>query len=182
MAQTLLYTILEILKYTLPALVVLFATYLIVSKFLTNDYQRKQLAIFQDNVKVTTQMRLQAYERLILFVERMGVQNMTNRFYTADSSATELQMAMTQSIRTEWEYNLSQQLYVSNEVWQTINTAKEQEISIINEMGSKQKPGAHAKDLVQALTEYQMEMSDETPLEIALQSINAEAKKVLFNA
>jgi hypothetical protein len=181
MTQTLIYTFLEILKYTLPALVVLFASYSIVNKFLINDFQRKQLAIFKDNAKITIPMRLQAYERLILFVERMNIQSMVNRFYVAESSAVELQLAITQSIRTEWEYNLSQQLYVSNEVWQTINTAKEQEIGMINNIASKLPNGAAAKDLVQALTEYQMEETDETPLQIALQTINTEAQRVLQN-
>jgi hypothetical protein len=181
MAQTLLYTLLEILKYTIPAIVVLIAAYLIVNKFLTNDYQRKQLAIFQDNVKLTTPMRMQAYERLILFVERMNLQSLTTRFYVANASATELQIAMTDSIRTEWEYNLSQQLYVSNEVWQTINTAKEQEIGMINKIASALPSGALAKDLVQALTEYHIEETDETPLQIALMAINGEAKKVLIS-
>lgn len=180
MTQTLIYTLLEILKYTLPALVVLFATYMIVNKFLTTEFQRKQLAIFQDNIKITIPMRMQAYERLILFVERMNVHNLANRFYVANSSATELQIAMTDSIRTEWEYNLSQQLYVSNEVWQTINTAKEQEIGMINNIASNLPANASAKDLVTALAEHNIKQEDDTPAQIALQSINGEAKKALM--
>jgi hypothetical protein len=182
MTQTLIYTFLEILKYTLPAIVVLIATYSIVNKFLVNDFQRKQLAIFKENSKITMPMRMQAYERLILFVERMNVQSMTNRFYVADSTVVELQLAMTQSIRTEWEYNLSQQLYVSNEVWQTIATAKEQEIAMINNVAKNIATTAPAKELVQALlTIQQEEDTTETPSQIALQTINAEAQFVLRN-
>jgi hypothetical protein len=180
MTQTLIYTLLEILKYTLPALVVLFATYMIVNKFLTTEFQRKQLAIFQDNIKITIPMRMQAYERLILFVERMNVHNLANRFYVANSSATELQIAMTDSIRTEWEYNLSQQLYVSNEVWLTINTAKEQEIAMINNIAGNLPANASAKDLVIALADHNIKQEDDTPAQIALQSINGEAKKALM--
>ena len=63
---------LEILKYILPAIVVLIATTLIVNKFLVKEIERKQLAIFQQNSNMTLQMRLQAYERLAIFVERDG--------------------------------------------------------------------------------------------------------------
>jgi hypothetical protein len=63
--------LLDIAKYILPSVVVLIATYLIVNKFLIKEIQQKQLAIFQQNSNLTLQMRLQAYERLSIFIERM---------------------------------------------------------------------------------------------------------------
>jgi hypothetical protein len=181
MSATIIYTILEILKYTIPAIVVLCACYLIVQKFLTNDYQRKQLAIFKEHQSQTLPMRLQAYERLLLVVERMQTPSLINRFYVQEASAVELQLAMTQSIRTEFEYNLSQQLYVSNEVWQTINTAMEQEIMMINQIASKLPHTASAKDLASALHEHNAEQETETPCQIAKMTINKEAQMVLMN-
>ncbi len=181
MSATIIYTLLEILKYTIPAIVVLLACYLIVQKFLTNDYQRKQLAVFKENQHQTLPLRLQAYERLLLVVERMQTPNLINRFYVQDASSVELQLAMTQSIRTEFEYNLSQQLYVSNEVWQTINTAMEQEIMMINQLASKLPANATAKDLANVLHEHHAGQETETPSQIAKLTINAEAQRLLFN-
>ncbi len=177
---SMLQEILEILKYILPAIVVLIATYLIVNKFLVKEIERKQLAIFQQNTGVTLQMRLQAYERLSIFVERMHPNSMISRYYTKDSSAQDLQLAMVQSIRAEFEHNLSQQIYVSHEVWQTIKTVKEQEITMLNRVGASLPMGAPATEYVKALTEFVLTDDAELPTSIALEAINREAKRALF--
>lgn len=174
--------ILEILKYILPAVVVLIATYLIVNKFLVREIERKQLAIFSQNSNYTLQMRLQAYERLAIFVERMHPNSMISRFYIKDATAQDLQLAMVQSIRAEFEHNLSQQIYVSHEVWQTIQAVKEQEITMINRVGSTLPMGAPASDFVKTLTEQVLTDEAELPTSIALEAINREAKRALFNA
>lgn len=172
--------ILEILKYVLPAVVVLIATTLIVNKFLVKEIERKQLSIFKENANLSIQMRLQAYERLAIFIERMHPNSMIHRFYTKDATAQDMQLAMLQSIRSEFEHNLSQQLYVSYEVWQTIVAVKEQEITMINRIGASLPMGAPAGDLVRALSEFVMTDETELPTKIALETINREAKRVLF--
>ncbi|MEN9340149.1 MAG: hypothetical protein RIQ62_1461 [Bacteroidota bacterium] len=172
--------ILEILKYVLPAVVVLIASSVIVHKFLIRETEKKRLAIFSDSSKITLQMRLQAYERLVIFVERMHPNSMIQRFYTKEATAQDLQLAMIQSIRAEFEHNLSQQLYVSHEVWQTIITVKEQEITMINRVGSSLPMGAPAVELVRALTEFVVTDEQVLPTSIALETINREAKQVLF--
>jgi hypothetical protein len=172
--------ILEVAKYTLPAVVVLIAAYLIVQKFLVNDTERKQLAIFGENTKHTISMRLQAYERLAMLLERMEPRAMMSRFYSSSATSQDLQLAIIQSIRSEFEYNLSQQIYVSKEVWQTVRSAIEQEIAMVNAMGSQLAVGAPAKDLLNLLSNFAMEQESETPREIALLTVNGEAKKVLM--
>ncbi len=173
--------ILEILKYILPALIVLISTYLIVNKFLIKEIERKRLAIFQKNINLTMQLRMQAYERLSIFVERMKVQSLLSRHYTQGASVQDLQLAMVQSIRAEFEHNVSQQIYVSSEVWQTIKSVTEQEITMINQMGSEFELGVPAIELVKKITEYMSEESDDNlPTYIALHAINREAKLVLF--
>ena len=172
--------ILEILKYILPSIVVLIATFLIVNKFLVKEIERKQLAIFQQNSTATIQMRMQAYERLAIFVERMHPHSMVGRYYTQDSTAQDLQLAMVQSIRAEFEHNLSQQIYVSHEVWQTIRAVKEQEITMLNRVGASMAFGAPASEFVKALTDFVMTDDTELPTNIALEAINREAKKALF--
>jgi hypothetical protein len=174
--------LLEILKYVLPSCVVLACAYFIISSFLKNEIEKKRLAIFGDNIKITIPMRMQAYERLTLFVERMDVQNMITRLYTSNSTAQDLQLAMIQSIRTEYEYNLSQQIYVSNEVWKTITSAKEQEVAMINGIASQLQIGAPAKELVQRITDVAMSQEDDTPRQIALIVINHEVKSMLLQS
>lgn len=173
--------ILEILKYILPAIVVLIATYLIVNKFLIRDVERKRLAIFQENSNRSLQLRLQAYERLSIFVERMKVPSLLARYYVQGASVQDLQLAMVQGIRAEFEHNVSQQIYVSSEVWNTVKAVTEQEITMINRMGSEFELGSPATLFVKKITEYMAEEKEEDlPTYIALHAINREAKFALF--
>lgn len=172
--------ILEILKYILPSVVVLVATVLIVNRFLISEVERKRLAIFAENSDSSMKLRLQAYERLTIFVERMNTKNLISRFYTQQATVQDIQLAMVQSIRAEFEHNVSQQLYVSHELWQTIRAVMEQEITMLNRVGSTCELGAPASEYVKKLSEYIVNTESTIPTDIALETINREAKAVLF--
>ncbi|MBL7754523.1 MAG: hypothetical protein JNM44_08600 [Chitinophagaceae bacterium] len=174
--------ILEILKYVLPAVVVLVAAYLIVNKFLVGEMQQKQLALFGQHAQYTIQVRLQAYERLTIFVERMHPTNLISRHYIREMSAQDVQLAMVRAIRDEYEHNLSQQIYVSREVWQTVKAVMEQEITMLNRIGSNFAMGAPSADFVKALSEYVVNTESTMPTAIALETIDREAKKLLTSA
>ena len=133
-------TALEIAKYILPALIVLAASYLIVQKFLVSQTQRKQLALFQDAQDVTLRLRLQAYERLVLFIERINPRQIIPRLYDSSMTVKDLQHAIVITIRAEFEHNLSQQIYVSKNVWETVKNVKEQEINMVHNISKALKP------------------------------------------
>ena len=172
-------TLLEVLKYTLPALIVLIASYLIVKKFLVTELQRKQIALLRESQDVTQRMRLQAYERLILFTERIHPRNLPGRIYEKSMSAAEFAGAMQFTIRSEWEHNVSQQLYVSRQVWETLRGVKEQEIHMINQLASQLPEGASAADLHRRMVDAVLSESGELPAEVAQQIIHEEARKIL---
>lgn len=171
--------ILEILKYTIPSLVVLAASYMIVRKFLVSEMQRKQLAIFKDSQDTTLRLKLQAYERLILFIERISPRQLIPRVYNPAMTVRDLQEALTATIKAEYEYNLSQQIYVSNNVWETVKNVKEQELNMVNRISQALNPDAHARELHARILEIVSKTEDELPTEVALQIINNEVKKVL---
>ncbi len=172
-------TLLEILKYTLPALIVLAASYLIVKKFLVTELQRKQIALLRESQDVTQRLRLQAYERLVLFTERIHPRNLPGRVYETGMSAAELAATMQFAIRTEWEHNVSQQLYVSRQAWETLRGVKEQEIHMIGQMAAQMPEGAAGGDLHRRMVEAVLSESGELPTEVALQILHEEARKVL---
>ncbi len=172
-------TILEILKYTIPALIVMLTAYFLVKDFLNNDYKRKQLAVFDNNQKISLPLRVQAYERLAIFMERITPQSMIGRLYSSSMTAQDLQIVLVQNIRAEFEHNLSQQVYVSREVWETVKSVKEQEIAMVNQMGSMLPVGAPAAELTQRMLDYVLTSEQELPTQIALSLINHEAKLVL---
>jgi len=172
-------TLLEILKYTLPALVVLVTSYLIVQKFLVAQNQRKQLALFQDAQDITLRLRLQAYERLVVFIERISPRQLIPRIYDPSMTVRDLQAAIAINIRAEFEHNMSQQIYVSRNVWETVKNVKEQEINMANQMGKALNPDAPAKELNTRIMDMLQNVDEQLPTDMALQIINNEARTIM---
>ncbi len=171
-------TTLEILKYTLPAIIVLLASTLTIRGFLRADFKEKKLALLRDNQETTVRLRLQAYERLVLFLERIHSRQLIPRVYYPGMQVAELQAAMTAMIQAEFEHNLSQQIYVTKQVWNTVRGVKEQELNMINQIAKQLPPEAPAKEMHQRMVDYLLTV-EELPIEVALQVINEEAKMVL---
>lgn len=172
-------TLLEILKYTLPAAVMLGITYLIVQKFLVSELQRKQLALLHESQNVTIPLRLQAYERLTLFTERIQTRQIMPRVYVTGMTIGELRQALVLTINAEWEHNLTQQIYVSRQVWETVKHMKEQELALIHSLASQMDANGPAKELQIRLADYLGDQEGDTPGQIALAVICEEAKRVL---
>lgn len=171
--------VLDILKYTLPAIIVLISSYMIINTYLVKEVEKKQLAIFKENVHITIQMRMQAYERLTIFLERMRTPALISRYYNQNMTVQDLQIAIVQGIRSEFEHNYSQQIYVSPQVWNTVKTAMEQEITMLNRIGSTFELGAPSSAYVKRVTDFTMNSETTLPIDIALEVINTEAKKLL---
>jgi hypothetical protein len=171
-------TALEILKYTIPALIVLISSYLIVKRFLVSEITRKQLTLFQDGQETTMRLRLQAYERLVLFIERIHPRQIIPRVYQSGMTVSDLQQTLVFNIKTEFEHNLSQQIYVSKQVWDTVKSVKEQEINMVNQIAKQLQPDAPAKELHQRIVDFVV-TTETLPTEMALEVINEEAKRML---
>ncbi len=165
-------TFLEILKYTLPALVVFLTAYLLVNKALNHITKKLELERRLGFQKDTLPLRLQAYERLTIFLERNHVSNISRRMLDSDYSLREYQGLLIETIRTEFEHNLSQQLYVSVEVWIAVRFVKDDAIRLINMVASTLPPDATSKDLARKLIEIQTQ----GPSQKALEIINSEIK------
>src|SRR5450756_967209 len=88
------------------------------------------------------QMQLQAYERLILLTDRIALPNLISRANQPGLSAKEMQSLLTLSIRQEFEHNITQQIYVSAEAWDAVRNFKEQNLLIVNQVGSFLPPEA----------------------------------------
>lgn len=177
--NTFLDTLLEILKYTLPSLIMLSITYMIVSKFLTEQTARKQLALFHETQNITIPLRLQAYERLALYIERISPRNLLNRVYQKEMNVAVYEAVLIQSIKAEFDHNLAQQIYVSRGVWETVRGVREQEINIINTMARRLSPDAPAKELHAILMDYVLTVDGEQPTQVALQIITDESRRIL---
>ncbi len=83
------------------------------------------------------------------------------------------------NILTEFEHNLSQQIYVSKSVWETVKNVKDQEITMVNQIASKMEMDAPAKNLYSLILDYVLKAEGETPTDVAIAVINEEVKKVM---
>jgi hypothetical protein len=127
----------------------------------------------------TIKLRLQAYERLALLVERIALQNLIARIPNAGISAKQMQHALVEAIKSEYEYNISQQIYVSPESWRAVNNLKEQNIYIVNQLTTTLPFQASAMDLNKQIIDYLMSNPKASLHTIVLEVLNFEAKKIM---
>lgn len=123
-------------------------------------------------------LKMQALERLTLFCERAGLKNMIGRVESMQMSAASLQATLVGMIKSEYEYNISQQIYVSPEVWNAVTRLKDQNVYIINQLASTLPFEAIAMDLGKRILEYSMSNNAELNV-VVLDALQYEAKKVL---
>lgn len=138
------------------------------------DEIRERLGINNETIK----LRLQAYERLTLYAERAGIKNLVPRMHSENSSARDFQLTLMQTLNSEYEYNVSQQIYVSPELWKAITKLRDQNIFIINQVASALPPDATSLDLSRALLDYASNANAEIS-KIVLDALQFEAKKIL---
>lgn len=172
-------TLLEILKYVLPSIVVLITAYVIVQRFTVNELRRKQVALLRETADTTIRLRLQAYERLAVFMERISPRAIVPRVYVPGMTVQDLRTALQVTINTEFEHNLSQQLYVSRQVWETVKGVKEQELGMIHQLAAQLSPDAAATELHRRITDFVLTGDTKPPTEVALEIISDEARSVL---
>src|ERR1700741_706539 len=109
----------EIVKIILPAGIVFITTYYLVKNFLDHESRKKTLDLKLANQAVITPIRLQAYERVVLFLERINPNSMVMRLNKTGSAAN-FQGELLKTIRNEFEHNLSQQIYMSSKAWESV--------------------------------------------------------------
>ena len=135
------------LMYFIPAAIVLGAAYLLVKNFLDNDYRVRLLEVKKAMAKDMLPLRLQAYERLVLFLERISPANLLIRVNEENLSAMEFQNNLLKTIRAEYEHNMSQQVYITSLSWELIKMAKEDMVKVINIAAKEVGPNGTAVDL-----------------------------------
>ncbi len=170
-------TFLEILKFSIPAIVVGGVAYLILKMLLDDNQKRRDWEYRLNNQKVITPLRLQAYERLIIFLERISPDVLILRSQTSKMTAGTLHRDMLQLINHEFEHNMSQQLYISASAWMVIKNAKENTLKFINLVAGQIDAKAPAMDLSKAIVD-EMIQSGNTATSTAIDYLKKEVQKL----
>lgn len=127
----------------------------------------------------STALRLQAYERLVLLTERIALPNLISRLNKPGISAAEMKLILTENIKQEFEYNSTQQLYVTPISWDAVRNLKEQNIMVIQQVAGSLPLDAAANDLNKKILEVLMSQPNGALHEMVSQALNFEAKKLM---
>src|SRR5215216_2272545 len=132
-----------------------------------------------ENNFVTRPLQLQAYERLVLLCERISLPSLISRVSQPGLSAREMQLFLLETIKQEYEYNVSQQIYVSIVAWDAVRNLRDQSMLIINQIANVLPPDAKASDLNRQLLEVIMNHQEKALHTVVLETLNYEARQLL---
>ena len=147
-----------VLISVLPAVIVAITAYYLLKKLLDSYQKNQMISLKAEYQKTTTPVRLQAYERIILFLERISPSSLVFRVKQNDNTVSQYHSRLLENIRDEFEHNLSQQIYLSVDGWNYVVNAKEEMIKLINTAAMDLKDDAPASQLARKVFEKSAEV------------------------
>jgi hypothetical protein len=179
----------EVLMYFIPAVLILFGMFIIAKramdlqnsvtkKFIEKDVQFRVMEDKAARQKESLPLKLQAYERLVLFLERIAPNSILVRVHRGGMSAQQLQADLVSTIRAEFEHNLSQQIYVSENAWDEVKNAKEDMIRIVNNAFNHVGNNASGIQMSSSVFEQVLKLEN-LPTQKAIDFLKTEAKRLI---
>lgn len=169
-------SIIQLLIAVCPALVVGLLAYYFFNAFIKNEDGRRRFLLHKDSQADTLPVRLQAYERLTLFLERIKPAQLLIRIKPDGENKSSYEQQLIFTIEQEFEHNLSQQIYMSEELWNIIKSAKNGTIQLIRQQAKENEINSAAKLREAILTEF---MERTAPSQVALEYLKKEIREVI---
>lgn len=169
--------LIEFGKLIIPAALVLYAIYLTVRVFINKELDKQRLEIRGKSIETVLPNRIHAYERICLFLERIAPNNLLIRVNNGNYTAKELQQILLNEIREEYNHNVSQQVYMSEEVWELVKNAKEELIATVNEAAMKAPADANGMTLSKQIFEIYISKEID-PISHALREVKREIREI----
>ncbi|MCM8568123.1 hypothetical protein NE848_01965 [Gramella jeungdoensis] len=130
--------ILNFLYAILPAVVVGLVAFYFFNTYSKNEENRRRFLMLRENRKTSLPIKLQAYERLALFLERISPGQILFRVKPNSEDPDLYANLLIATIEQEFEHNIAQQIYITNECWDYIKTSKNATISLIRKASAKE--------------------------------------------
>jgi hypothetical protein len=165
--------VLDLLKIILPAGVVLYGMYLVVISFLSKEREKMLVDLKTQNTQVVLPVRLQAAERLCLLLERITPNNLVRRSNPSQFAAAELHTILLGEVREEFNHNLSQQVYFSEETWEAVRRAVEDVITLLNQSRQSVDAEASGMDLARTIFAQSLDRKNDA-ITYALRQVKSE--------
>jgi len=168
----------EILKITLPALLVLITAYFLIDKLLKSEDKRRNFELYKSNLSQITPVRLRAYERLTLLLERTTPNTLILNVMKPEMTCLDLQRELLSSVRQEFSHNTSQQIYVSSELWGAVKASQESLLHLINACASKCPPDREASVLAEIIIQI-YSSNEQSPSETTIEMLKKEVGQLM---
>lgn len=169
--------VLEFLSYMIVALIpsaaVIYVVYILLKKQGEKEISALTIQIKKERQTSFLEPRVDAYQRAVLFLERITPNNLIMRVYNPSLSARDFQTSLLDTIRKEYEHNLAQQIFISLSGWEMVKTSKEETIKIINIAARQLGGDANATELSSKIFEIVAEIG-ELPTEITIKQLKGE--------
>lgn len=168
--------LLDFVKIVLPAGLVMYAMYLTVRAFLNKEFEKRLLDLKTKNTETVLPIRLQAYERVCLLLERVSPHNLIVRINNPAYTSYQLQQLLIREIREELNHNLSQQVYMSDQSWNLAKAAVEEVIGLINSAAEETAGDGRGVELAKKIFD-KLVQRNEDPCTTALRFIKNEIRQ-----
>lgn len=167
--------ILNYVAYLLPAIVVGLVAFSFFKGHTANEEGRRRYLIQKEAQNKVLPMRLQAYERIVLFLERMDPNQLLLRVKPFSDDIEKYETLLISNIEKEYEHNQTQQIYLTQECWNLVNAAKNATIHIIRQAAMHEKNGNADKMREWLLRNF---MEEVTPSQKALMYVRKEVSEL----
>jgi hypothetical protein len=170
--------LLDIIKYTFSGLLVFFTAWYFVKPLLLQNLNFQRMELKKAGLTHTLPLRLQAYERTVLFLERINPSNLLVRLHAPGISAMEMHKIIISEIRSEYQHNISQQIYVTEMSWNVVKRIKEETIGIISSAANALPADASAMDLSKSVLTHLANLESENPYDVALSIVKKDIQSL----
>ncbi|MDC1106241.1 hypothetical protein OAT16_06015 [Prolixibacteraceae bacterium] len=166
-----------ILIVTIPCAIVAVVSIYSMRTAVNKERETREFELKLKNRESLTQYRLQAYERLALFLERISPSAFVLRIPPVGKTVLQYQRELLIMLRQELDHNVSQQVYVSSELWGHIRLSKERMSMLISQAASELSPEMPAEALRNEIFENYSDFEDDQPIEMALDLLKSEVAR-----
>lgn len=168
----------EILKIMIPAGAVFAAAYFLVKRFLDNDQKRREHELKKSTLGTITPLKIQAFERIVIYLERINPNSLVIRVNKNGMSARQLHQELVAAVKTEYEHNLSQQIYLTSGAWELVKTSKEEIIQLVNISSSKVPSDANSSELAMMILNITANLGKKLPNDVAIDYLKKEIAQI----
>lgn len=163
----------DLFKILIPSVAVVVVVQVMLKNHFDDQKRRDELAVSKANRQDLRPLQMQAYERLILFLERLQPDNLMMRIQRPGMTSRQLHTSMLKAIRQEYEHNMTQQLYVSPSAWKLVLMAKDEVTKLVNLSSSQLNSEASAIDLASQMVKVISQL-EKVPTDVAINGLKLE--------